>query len=299
MSPVSPVAWAMENPYIPTDWTGAGGDDLWDNSKNWSNNQLAHAGVTVNIQNPDANVLFNSEIPVRCAGLIISEGSLTIEGGILAAFYGGVVLNGGSLKQTGGLLETGQEGKFPRRLVISSTDSKFVFGGTSKWHAPEVKILDSLLVGSKPSEGGSLEFSGTGIIDIAQNLEVGRYGSGSLTVTGGGLQLHVGGDFVTGIGSKETVIHFVIDGTGISPIRVAKDVVIGGEKHNKTKLVLSCAKGFIPTKGTVYPLIEIAKGDFINQPVFGNVSDGQIITMDNGTDFQVNYTNQGVSATVR
>jgi T5SS/PEP-CTERM-associated repeat protein len=301
VSSLASTAWAVEK--VTTNWTGEGGDDLWDNRKNWSNN-LAHAGVMVTIQHPDAKVLFDSEKPVNCAGLVITEGSLNVEGGSLTALYEGIVLNGGSLQQTGGSLTAGEPGKFPRRLVVSSPESKFVFGGTAKERAPEVKILDSLLIGIQPSEGGSLEFSGYGSIEIAQNLEVGRYGSGSLKITGGGLQLRVGGNFVTGIGSKENVIHFVIDGTGISPIRVTKDVAIGGKednerKKNKTTLVLSCADGFRPAKGTVYTLIEIAGGSFVNMPVFGNAPEGEVITTDNGTAFEINYTTRGLTATVR
>jgi len=297
---LSPASWAVEK--ISTEWTGEGGDGLWENRRNWSN-ILAHAGVMVNIQNPSAKVVFDSEKPVKCAGLTITEGALSIKGGSLAALYEGILLNGGNLLQTGGLLTAGEPGKFPRRLVVSSPKSKFVFGGSSKEHAPEVKILDSLIVGLQASEGGSLEFSGTGTVDITQNLEVGRYGSGSLMVTGGGLQLRVGGNFVTGIGSKETEIHFVINDTGISPIRVTKDVVIGGRdeemKKNKTTLLLSCAKGFTPAKGTIYSLIEINGGSFSNQRVFGNVSEGQVINTDCGVAFEVNYTNRGLSATVR
>ena len=89
----------------PVTWTGGGGDDLWSDPANWSDDQVPGAGEDVSIDqsgNPTIQITSGAQVvhSLTSSDLIsISAGSLSIAAS--SSLTGGLTMTGGSLTATG------------------------------------------------------------------------------------------------------------------------------------------------------------------------------------------------------
>jgi hypothetical protein len=201
---------------------------------------------------------------------------------------------------TGGEVITGVPGKYARRIMLVEPGSVLNFGGKDAGKAPKLRILEQLIAGAGPKHGGEMNFSGHGKVEVGHDLTVGRWGEGKLTVTGGNIDLSVGGDFWCAWGGQWCEVNYVIDATGASTIKLAKDIRLGHGKKafNRSKFTVRFPGGFKPKAGTEYVILASTGGKFANYPTFGNVENGQVIEAD-GVRVKAAYTDSSFKLIVQ
>jgi hypothetical protein len=176
----------------------------------------------------------------------------------------------------------------------------FNVSGKDAKTAPKLRILEQLTAGAGPKHGGEMNFSGHATIEVGKDMTVGRWGEAKLTVTGGNLDISVGGDFWCAWGGKWCEINYVIDETGVSTIKVAGDIKLGHGKKafNRAKFNVRFADGFKPEPATQYVILVSTGGKFTNYPGFGNVENEQWLDVD-GVKLRAMYTESSFKLVVR
>jgi hypothetical protein len=173
-------------------WDKGGTDNLWSVPENWDPDGLPTAADVARINTPgDANkCIIDSSVAAECATVYVGTGGvgtcyLDMTGGTLTSdghirvgdpgdSNGIFIMSGGTATSTNGRLWVGMNGT-----------------GTFIMRGGELNIYEKVEIGKNASgigvvyiEGGTVTFSGSSC-----DLEIGKYGSGTIYMTGGVMNL--------------------------------------------------------------------------------------------------------------
>lgn len=302
-----------------TTWTGATDNDF-NTAGNWDNGLPGDPSPTPIISADGANVTMSGAVSTRTT-VISGNGTtapkLTITENytnLFSVFQVGSNATGnnysGIVEHTSGTLAI-SGGSGARRLQIAvgadgtttGHSGLYTFGGASST-APTVDVAGNVYIGQRPGESGTLTLQDHGTFTSAEKVSLAEFnGSATLNVIGGDLTIDLATGVIAGAdglafaksGGGTATLNATITSTGLSTINVGGDVQFdngGGGLNTLFNLFLD---GVTPSAGTTYNVI-VATGSFTGNGVFGNVGDGDIITVD-GIDFEADYTGGTFSIT--
>jgi hypothetical protein len=157
--------------------------------------------------------------------------------------------------------------------------------------AVEQSIASDMYIGQYAMDTAILDLSGSGTVTVGGIAKMNRWGgNATLNVTGGDLTINFNNGLTLNENSStgSSIINATIDGTGFSTINVLGNVQFNkAATVNKTVFNLALGSGYVHTPNTTYTILD-ATGDFTGLGVFGNISDGQELTVD-GNLFKANY----------
>lgn len=298
-----------------TFWTGADvSDDNWNTVGNWSNGlplsngtnnaTIDLAGAVVNLNAPgfSRNTLVSGTggaAPVLniAANLTNPFSAINVGSDATGSNFSGVV------NHTAGTVNIGG-GSGSRRLLIAAAANPtstgtgntgtYNFGGDAL-NAPSLIVNDFVGIAARSGETGFFNLSGSGSVQIANQLTLGQFnGSGNMSVTGGLLDINIGGDFsIAPAGAGSSSLSVTITDTGLSTINVGGDVVLdfAGTTPGSAAFNLNVDGSFVPVAGTKFVVID-ADGSFTGLGGFAGIADGDVITA-GGVDFTANYDTSG------
>jgi len=276
-------------------WTG-----LIDNDFNNTNNWNAGLSGSVGIVLSGANVTMSAASPTLyslhvggtgTAPILNISQNVNIGTASPRRFYVGHASNDtdGVVNHTAGTLTA--SGLQVGAVGVSGTGTSNR-KGTYNFSGGAINVTaDIFYIGQYAADTAVMNLSGSGTVTSAAIVKMNRFGgSSTLSVTGGDLALN----FNAGLTINEngstgsSIINATIDSTGFSTINVLGDVQFNkAEAVNRTEFNLALGSGYVHTPNTTYTIIN-ATGDFTGLGVFGNISDGQELTVD-GNLFKANY----------
>jgi hypothetical protein len=167
-------------------WDKGGDSPLWSVAKNWDTDTVPTAADTVQFYLPDANCVIDDTVAAECTTFVVGTGkakpcyldmtggTLTLSGnfqiGQSSDSNGVFILSGGTASSTGGNLWVGINGY-----------------GTFIMRGGVLNIYTKIEVGKNAPGNGLFRMEG-GVINLTGNssdLEIGKYGHGTLHMTGG------------------------------------------------------------------------------------------------------------------
>jgi len=287
--------------YADTVWTGAINNDF-NTVGNW-NNGMPHGTNIAHIAASGANVTMSAASPTLLhhvyvggtgtAPILNISQNLNINTTSSRTLYVGNAADNsdGVVNHTAGTMSA-------NRLFISAVG---VSGGANRmgtynFSGGAINSTGDMYIGQYAQDTGVLNLSGSGTVTVGGVTKMNRFGgNATLNVTGGNLTIN----FNAGLTINEngspgsSTIRATIDSTGFSTINVGGNMQFNkaGDTVNRTLFDLALGSGYEHTLNTTYTILD-ATGDFTGLGVFGNVTEGQILTV-NGNEFRANYVTDG------
>ena len=174
-------------------WDGGGTSLLWNDAKNWAADSLPGSSDQALINIPDANCLIDPSVTAVCAALDVGQnkgpcylnmtgGSLTTAGNLRIGYSAD---SNGVFNISGGAVSTGSG-----RLWIGYNSGSY---GTLIMTGGQMTVATKIELGKNTGSNGWIYLHG-GVLNLtagdSPDLEIGKYGTGTLYMTGG--QLNVG-----------------------------------------------------------------------------------------------------------
>jgi hypothetical protein len=282
-------------------WTGDTDNDF-NTAGNWSLGAPSGANL-INIALSGANVTMSAESANNIHSVYVGGATagaapiLNISQNLRINDGGNRTLGAGNTgSDTHGVVNHTAGTVSPQRIHISAVgaNSGSNRSGTYNFSGGAIDV-SSMQIGQFQSDTAVLNLSGTGTVGVSGLVQMNRFGgSSTLNVTGGGVTIDFGGDFTLNQNGSpgSSTINATIDGTGFSTIGVAGDVQFNKTGVvNRTSFNLALGSGYEHTENTTYTILD-ATGNFTGLGVFGNVSDGQELTVD-GNLFRADYVTDG------
>jgi hypothetical protein len=181
------------------EWDGGGSSMLWSEAENWEPDGVPTQDDTVQINIEDANCLIDSSVNAQCAAVTVGASAgpcyLHMTGGTLTTYSSAIQVGNSRDANSyiiidGGVATSGPEGSqgsSSRLWIGMNGNGILIMNGGELYSYNKVEIgKNASGVGEMYIYGGTVTFAGE---PTGNDLEIGKYGTGSVYMYGGELNI--------------------------------------------------------------------------------------------------------------